>query len=122
MNPRDRAAPSALRQPVLSGELVPAPARPVVQRSRTGVVVDGRTVPRTTPRRARRRGPIVAGAVVAVGAVLAGAGFAVAWLVSVVVVSLPAILGGVAVLLAVLYGLGRVGVCPGLHCPGCRHH
>ncbi len=29
------------------------------------------------------------------------------------------ILGGLAVLLAVWWLLGRAGACPGLHCPGC---
>lgn len=31
------------------------------------------------------------------------------------------ILGGAGILCAALFLLGRLGVCPGIHCPGCPH-
>jgi hypothetical protein len=57
----------------------------------------------------------------AAAAVLAG----LAWLVVAAVAWVAAhwahLLVGLVVLAAVLGGLGRAGVCVGMHCPGCRH-
>jgi hypothetical protein len=46
-----------------------------------------------------------------------GAVIAVAWAFAHVAQILGATGGGVAL----LYLAGRAGVCPGVHCPGCRH-
>jgi len=75
---------------------------------------------RHTPTRPRRWTWIAAGC--AAGAVILGA---LVWLVVLAVAWLTAhvaqVLGVVAGSVAVLYVLGRVGACPGFHCPGCRH-
>lgn len=54
-------------------------------------------------------------------AVLAGVAWLVVAAVAWVVAYWAHLLVGLALLAVVLAGLGRVGVCVGVHCPGCRH-
>jgi hypothetical protein len=74
--------------------------------------------PNLRPRRVRsspssRRQRVIAGSVAGAG-LLVGVGYLVyrAW---------PLILATLVLLAVIWYGLGRVGACPGIHCPGCRH-
>lgn len=61
---------------------------------------------------------VIGGAVVAVGALVALLWWAVLWLAD----HAAQVLGVLGALLVVVWLLGRVGVCPGVHCPGCRHN
>ncbi len=53
---------------------------------------------------------------------LFGAGLAVALVTRVVVEHLAVVVGAAGLVLLAWVGLSRVGVCAGIHCPGCRHH
>jgi hypothetical protein len=46
-----------------------------------------------------------------------GLWIAVSWLVA----HAAHIAGGAAILALLWIGLGQLGACPGVHCPGCRH-
>lgn len=85
-----------------------APARSTRQ-----VTADRRTVRRTASR--------VAAVVVPVVGLAAAVVYAVTRLVAALLHLLPFL--GVALVVAVIAWalLGRAGVCPGLHCPGCSH-
>ncbi len=106
----------------LSGRLV-AMTTPRLTRDGDGrVFVNVRYVAPTPPRRTRRRTALrfAAFAVPAIG-LAAATVYAVARLVAELIHLLPIIAGALVVLLVVWAALGRAGVCPGLHCPGCRH-
>lgn len=53
----------------------------------------------------------------AVGALVALLWWAVLWVAD----HAAQVLGVLGALLVLFWLLGRVGVCPGVHCPGCRH-
>lgn len=87
----------------------------------SGVLPDGRCYARVqllpvAPQR-RLRGGVIAAGGVAMAASIAVTALAVAW----VAAHWQMLLGAAVVSLLLVFGLGRVGVCPGLHCPGCRH-
>lgn len=65
----------------------------------------------------RRVWPAAVAGGVALAAIAAVTVLAVAWMVA----HWQMLLGAAVVAAVVLAGLGRVGVCPGIHCPGCRH-
>jgi hypothetical protein len=85
----------------------PAPA------ARRATAARRRTILRTTAR-------IVAVAVPVAG-VAVGAVYAVGLLIAGLVRLVPYVGGGLVVVLLLWAALGRAGVCPGLHCPGCSH-
>lgn len=68
----------------------------------------------------RNRVPIAI--TVAVVAAVAVVGYLLYLLVQLIVTHLALIIGALIGVVAVWFALGRAGVCPGLHCPGCRHH
>lgn len=53
---------------------------------------------------------------------LAAIGYALILLTQFVLSHLALIIGALFATLALWFLLGRAGVCPGLHCPGCRHN
>jgi NADH:ubiquinone oxidoreductase subunit 5 (subunit L)/multisubunit Na+/H+ antiporter MnhA subunit len=57
---------------------------------------------------------------VAVGIVTAGV-YLLGQLIQLIADHWPQIVGGITVLGLILAALSRAGICPGLHCPGCRH-
>lgn len=90
-----------------------------------GWTPDGRCFARVrlldvAPRRRIRRAVIVSG-VVGGGIVLTAATWAVVVAVAWVVGHLAAILFAAMLAALVMLGLGQVGICPGVHCPGCKH-
>lgn len=60
---------------------------------------------------------VIGGAVTAVGVLVLLLRWVVLWLAD----HAAQVLGVLGALLVVMYLLGRVGACPGVHCPGCRH-
>lgn len=74
-----------------------------------------------TAARWRRRPGLVATVTATVVVVVSALGVALYLLVQAVIALMPYVIAGL-VILAVLWLLaGRAGVCPGVHCPGCRH-
>ncbi len=78
-------------------------------------------VPAPAPQRAARRVRVVVACVVGGLALLTGAGLAVALVVREIAAHLAAVVGIAGLVVLAWAGLGRVGVCAGIHCPGCRH-
>jgi hypothetical protein len=82
--------------------------------------------PPTRPTRTRRRtAGRTAGRVAAIAVPLVGlaavAAYAVTRLIAELIHLLPYLGSALVVVLLVWAVLGRAGVCPGLHCPGCSH-
>lgn len=116
------ATRTALRLAEERGQLVEAGRRGDLVR----VVLRAAAVERAAPRQVpRHRWEYVAACSVA----LLAAGGALVWLLVEVVMlaarwlgaHVPQVLGSLGALLALMYLLGCAGVCPGVHCPGCRH-
>jgi hypothetical protein len=77
--------------------------------------------PGPQPRRRRRLRTRVVVTMLAVASVLlAVAVWLTYMLVQALIAALPIILGILGILLLIWIG-GQLGVCPGIHCPGCRH-
>jgi hypothetical protein len=65
----------------------------------------------------------------AAGVALLGSGAAAVWLLveaglaawAWLLAHLASVVGTLALLVAIFWALGKLGVCPGVHCPGCRH-
>jgi hypothetical protein len=97
----------------------------IILRLRTNPAARRRVTRPATPVRTRRTGRIAA-LVLAIAGAAAGLLTAIAWLLGQLVAFLTAhaaALAGVAIaLVAIIAALGRAGVCPGIHCPGCTHH
>lgn len=125
----DREREHELLEPVLPAPVAAQHAAIVVyrepglapRRAAHRPVVEGRIVIPT--RRTRRRWKAVAIGTATFAAGGAFAGFV--WLIITVVqfvIEHAVVVAGAAVLLALLLGAaGKVGICPGIHCPGCRH-
>ena len=86
---------------------------PPPSRTARPVAIRLRTIRRTAIR-------VAAIAVLVVG-LAAVAVYAVMRLVAELIHLLPVLGGALVLLLLVWSALGRAGVCPGLHCPGCAH-
>jgi len=131
---------NVLNTKLASGELVSAAEPVAVAHPETGkpaVMVIVRLLDRELPVRAdasrvtswrralwawlvRNRLPIAV--TLAVLGALAGVAYLVYLLVQVVISHLALIVGVLVAAGAAWFLLGRAGVCPGLHCPGCRHN
>ena len=68
-----------------------------------------------------RRAGRVAAVMVPVTGLTAAVIYAVARLVAALIPLLPYLGGALLVALILWAALGRAGICPGLHCPGCSH-
>jgi len=68
-----------------------------------------------------RIGGRVAAVVIPVTGVAAAAVYAVTRLIAGLIHLLPYLGGALVLVLIVWAALGRAGVCPGMHCPGCSH-
>jgi hypothetical protein len=78
--------------------------------------------PARPARPARRRTAVRVAAIATTAAALIGlAVYGVVLLVTALVHLLPLLIGGLVLLLLAWAVLGRAGVCPGVHCPGCTH-
>lgn len=125
--PANEATARALRiavaeRKLVSAELVYRPRRNPVVRVvlRPAVLSSARAKPRrnlTTNRRTAKVAIASTAALLLLGAIVWLVVLAVSWATA-HVAQILGVLGGGAVL---LYLAGRVGVCPGVHCPGCRH-
>jgi len=89
---------------------------------RPATLIQTPTAPRQIPRQRHRH---LARWIAAGAFGLAGLTALLGWAIYLLFVWLAAhvaeVLGVLGALLAALWLLGRVGVCPGVHCPGCRH-
>lgn len=116
----------ALRTAELQGRLVDHKVEARYVSGRIKVIAHIVDQPGPQPRRRRRFRTRVVVTVLAVAcALLALAGWLlyllVQALIAALIAALPFLLGFLAVLV-VWWLLGQTGACPGLHCPGCRHH
>lgn len=82
------------------------------------IAVELRYVDRTPEPRSYRAPVVAGGAVVTAGLIGVAGWLAVEWMIGHWVLIVGALIAAAVVMVA----LGRVGACPGIHCPGCRHH
>lgn len=95
-----------------------APARPVP------LVAEGRIVPpppRLVRRRFRRRWVVPVAVASTSVAAIGGAVWLILTVAEFLAAHLLQVAGGAVLLALLVAGLGQVGACPGIHCPGCRH-
>lgn len=115
--------PTALRRAV---ELARQRGQLVDERWLTSREVVVRLRPALPPAPRRRAGRWWAVGLATAGSLAIGVGWAVWWVLSWVAVHAVAIgkgaLGVAAVVAGVWWLLGRLGACPGVHCPGCACH
>lgn len=107
------------------GQLVGLRAPKAVPGTRhVAVAVRLRTQPQPAPvsaRRSHRAHFIAGGSLVGAGG-LVGVGYLAYSAVMAVIPLLPGAIALVLLLALAWFVLGQAGACPGVHCPGCRHH
>lgn len=106
-----------------SGQLVTlGPIQPMpTDRSKVCVTATFTQPTIRTRRRLPRRHAAIITVAVASTTVLALLGWAGYLLVQLVAAHWPLILGVLTLAATALLLAGRAGICPGIHCPGCRH-
>jgi hypothetical protein len=103
------------------GDLISArPAQPVPGMDYVAMAVRLRAAT-VSVRRSHRVRWIAAG-VVSGTAVVAGLGYLVYSAVRAIIQILPGMIAVTVLIALAWFLLGQVGACPGIHCPGCRHH
>jgi hypothetical protein len=119
-----RTAHSQGRLVAMDSQLRPVPGDPhgrVYLHARLRPPMPGR---RHTAHQTRRRYLIaaaVAGALAVLALLIWAVAAAITAAISAIGDALPQLLGLAAVVGVLLLAAGRAGICPGIHCPGCRH-